>query len=288
MDALPLLRPADVDLSSGQLFRVSARAVATITIVMGVLVAACIWIGWRGGVVFGGRGMIPAVLAWWVVFWLGLFLLFYANDWRKARKPSAWLALATGEGVYLKYRSYRNLGWNQDVSQVAFVPYELIESARIERHTWLTPESQSRDTRSERVTYVELELADADLGEFEQRLADERAGKPGRSARGTRTWRHFPVSVEAGNVVRIEWRAHPGAAAFLEYLTARGVLIAEAGATTIDLRNAPDEDQLAELARRGQTLDLIRVLRFNTDMPLTQAKAEAERMIADAKVRARR
>jgi hypothetical protein len=143
MDALPLLRPADVDLSSGQLFRVSARAFATITIVMGVLVAACIWIGWRGGVVFGGRGMIPAVLAWWVVFWLGLFLLFYANDWRKARKPSAWLALATGEGVYLKYRSYRNLGWNQDVSQVAFVPYELIESARIERHTWLTPESQS-------------------------------------------------------------------------------------------------------------------------------------------------
>jgi hypothetical protein len=103
------------------------------------------------------------VLAWWVVCWLGLFLLFYANDWRKARKPSAWLALATGEGVYLKYRSYRNLGWNQDVSQVAFVPYELIESARIERHTWLTPESQSRDTRSERVTYVELELADADL-----------------------------------------------------------------------------------------------------------------------------
>jgi hypothetical protein len=205
MDALPLLRPPDVDLSSGQLFRVlSARAVATIAIVMGVLVAACIWIGWRGGVVFGGRGVIPAVLAWWIVFWLGLFLLLYANDWRKALKPGAWLALATADGVYIKYRSYRNLSRNQDAPQVVFVPYQVIESARIDRHTWLTPESQSRDTRSERLTFVELELADMDLSELEQRLADERTGKPGRSARGTKTWRHFPVSVEAGNVVRVE------------------------------------------------------------------------------------
>lgn len=288
MDALPLLRPADVDLSSGQLFRVSARAVATIAIAMGVLVAACIWIGWRGGVVFGGRGVIPAVLAWWIVFWLGLFLLFYANDWRKARKPGAWLALATADGVYIKYRSYRNLSWNQDAPQVVFVPYQVIESARIDLHTWLTPESQSRDTRSERLTYVVLELADMDLSELEQRLADERTGKPGRSTRGTKTWRHFPVSVEAGNVVRVEWRALPGAAAFVECLAAHGVLIAEAATTTTDLRNAPDEDQLQELARRGQTLDLIRVLRFNSNMTLTEAKAEAERLIANAKAGARR
>ena len=185
--------------------------------------------------------------------------------------------------MYIKFRSYRNLSWNQDAPQVVFVPYQVIESARIDRHTWLTPESQSRDTRSERLTFVELELADMDLSELEQRLADERTGKPGRSAGGTKTWRHFPVSVEAGNVVRVEWRALPGAAAFVECLAAHGVLIAEAATTTSDLRNAPDEDQLQELARRGQTLDLIRVLRFNSDMALTEAKAEAERLIADAR-----
>ena len=55
MHALTLLRPADVDLTHGQLFRPSALAVAAIAIVMGAIVVACIWIGWRGGIVFGGH-----------------------------------------------------------------------------------------------------------------------------------------------------------------------------------------------------------------------------------------
>lgn len=283
MHALSLLKLADVDLARGQLFRPSAVAVAAIAIVMGAIVVACIWIGWRGGIVFGGHGAIPALLAWWVVFWLGLFFLFYANDWRKTLKPTAWLALAADDGVYVKYRSYRNVSWSEEDLQVVFAPYRVISGARIDKRTWLTPETQTRATRSERVTYVELELVDADLGELQQRLADERAGKPGRSPGGSKTWQHFPVSVEPGNVLRIEWRARPGAAAFIQCLAAHGVQIRAPAATRADLRKAPDDEQVRELARRGQVLDLIRVLRYNSDMTLVQAKTEAERLIAEAR-----
>jgi len=194
-----------------------------------------------------------------------------------------WLALTTDDGVYVKYRSYRNVSWSDEDLQVVLVPYRVVAGARIDQRTWRTPETLTRDTRSERVTYVELELVDADLGELQQRLADERVGKPARSAGGSKTWRHFPVSVEPGNVLRIEWRARPGAAAFVESLAAHGVQIRAPAATTADLRKAPTEEQVRELARRGQLIDLIRVLRYNSDLTLVQARTEAERLIAEAK-----
>jgi len=52
--------------------------------------------------------------------------------------------------------------------------------------------------------------------------------------------------------------------------------------TRADLRNNPSEERVRELARRGQVIDLIRVLRVNGDMTLAQAKQEAERLIAEA------
>jgi hypothetical protein len=52
--------------------------------------------------------------------------------------------------------------------------------------------------------------------------------------------------------------------------------------TKADLRNEPNEEQVRELARRGQVIDLIRVLRVNSDMTLAQAKNEADRLIAEA------
>jgi len=90
--ALRLLTPVDVPLSSGRLFRVSAVSVAAIAVSMGLIVTACIWFFARNGALFGIHGVAPAILLWWIVLWLALFLLFYGNDWRKALRPGAWLA----------------------------------------------------------------------------------------------------------------------------------------------------------------------------------------------------
>jgi len=97
MPVLLLLKPMEVDLAGGRLFRVSATAVAIIGVCTGALLLACISIGARSGILLGSGGAAPAVLAWWVVFWLGLFFFFYANDWRKASAPSAWLALPSSD-----------------------------------------------------------------------------------------------------------------------------------------------------------------------------------------------
>jgi hypothetical protein len=282
MPGLRLLKPVEVDLAAGRLFRVSTGAVAIIAVCTGALLLACILIGARNGILLGSVGVAPALLAWWIVFWLGLFFFLYANDWRKALAPGAWLAVAAENGVYLKYRSFRNVGWSSDDEQVAFIPYTAIAAARIDKRTWLTPATQTGRTRSESVTYVELTLRDADLSELEQRLANERTGKPGRSARGLKIWRHFPVSVEPGKVVRVEWRARPGAAAFAECLAARGVTIEAPRSSTADLSKNASEAQLLELARQGDVIQLIRVLRHDGAMTLVQAKTEAERLIAEA------
>ena len=192
-----LLKPAEVSFADVRVFRVSAGAVAAIALCMGTIVVACIGIGWHGGILLGKHGTIPALLAWWVAFWLGLFFVFYANDWRKTLSPGAWLAVAAADGAYIKYRSYRNVSWGSNDPQVVFVPYATIARAHIDRRTWLTPETQTRATRTERCTYVELELVGVDLTELTQRLADERAGKPGRPTHGTKIWRRSGATFQS-------------------------------------------------------------------------------------------
>ena len=66
---------------------------------------------------------------------VGLFFFFYANDWRKGWAPGAWIAVAAEDGVYLKYRSFRNSSWSSDDEQVAFVPYVAVAAARIDKRT---------------------------------------------------------------------------------------------------------------------------------------------------------
>src|SRR5690349_7433216 len=247
MTELTLLRPADVPLAQARVFRVSGTALASIAIVLGLIVAAFCWIGWRG--------TVRAVIAGWVVFWLGFFALLYANDWRKALSPDAWLAALTADRLYVKFRSYRNLSWSDADPQVVFVPYSAIASARSHRRTWLTSERRSGAVRREPVTYIQIALTGVDTTALAESLAAERAGKPGRKPGGTTIWRHFPVSIEPGDILRIEWRARPHAAAFLDALAAHGVAIETRLSTTADVRR-PDREQLEELARRGNMIEL--------------------------------
>jgi hypothetical protein len=86
--------------------------------------------------------------------------------------------------------------------------------------------------------------------------------------------------VEPGDVLRIEWRARPSAAAFVDALAAHAVTVESKVTTRSDLRH-PDAAQIEELARRGNVIDLIRVLRQDANMRLEDAKAEAERLIKE-------
>ena len=121
-----------------------------------------------------------------------------------------------------------------------------------------------------------------DTTELAKRLAEERDGRPSGKKQSTR-WGHFPVSIEPENVLRIEWRARPGTEAFVGILSGHGIAIDRPRASKSDLRDQADPAQLAELARRGDTMTLIRVLRTHGDMSLADAKEQAEAMIREAR-----
>lgn len=276
---LRLLALREVPLPGLRVFRVAILSRALTTLILGAVVAACVWIGWSGGIAFTRRDGIPGFIAWWAAFWLGLFWIFFANDLRKAAKPTAWLAAAGDDGVYLKWRSYQNLQWGIDDPQVVFIPYRAIAGAQLHRRTWLTPARRHGGTRAESCSYVELRLsAFVDAAEVGERLEQERAGRPGGRVTHMK-WGHFPLSLEPDNVLRIEWRARPGAKAFLEVLARHGIAVEAAKASSADLADSPDDAALRELARRGDLFGLIRTLRRGSDMSLEEASAKAKALI---------
>lgn len=259
-------------------FRAAAPWLATTLV--GAFVAFCLWVGLRGGLRMGG-GALPGFIAWWIVFWLGLYWLLLVGMTRKALKPDAWLVRADDHGLFVKWRSFQNVAWGADGLQVLFVPYTLIVSARRHKRRWNSPESRHGGIRQEHHTFLELQLDEVDTDALRQILANERAGKPGGKLIKKARWGHFPLSVEPGPVLRLEWRATPGIGAMLEVLREHGVDIAPDASSKSDLQAGASAEELAELARRGDLMTLIRVLRVRDDLSLEQARSRAKALIAE-------
>lgn len=260
-------------------FRAAAPWLATTLV--GVFVAFCLWVGLRGGLRMGS-GALPGFIAWWIVFWLGLYWLLLFGMTRKALHPDAWLVRADDDGLFIKWRSFQNVAWGADGLQVLFVPYAQIVSARRHQRRWNSPETRNGGIRMERNTFLELQLGEVDTDALRQILANERDGKPGGRKIKTARWGHFPLSVEPGSVLRIEWRAKPNLRAMLELLNQHGVDIAPDADTRSDLQDGASTEELAELARRGDLMTLIRVLRVRDDLSLEQARSRAKALIAGA------
>lgn len=279
---LQLLTLDDIRIAGVRRFRVSTLSHALTVPIVGAVILGCLWAGWHGGVALGKGGGLPGFIAWWIALSLAPYWLLVLRDWRKATRPHAWLAATGDNGVFVKWRSYRNAHWGHDDVQVVFIPYRLIAAARGHRRWWITP-SDNNAVRAERKSYVELRLsALADASALAIKLADERNARPGGRKQHS-TWVHFPVSLETGNTLRIEWQARPRMQVFLELLRQHHVSIETMTRTTADLSRRHDDSTLNELARRGDTMALIRVLRHDDGLSLEQAKTKAEALVADAR-----
>lgn len=247
---------------------------------LGLAALGCLWAGWFASGAVDKR--VPALIAWWSAFWLGLIWLWLVVIYRRTLSPDAWLLRADERGIYVKWRSFQNLHWGRGGRQVVFLPFRSLIAARAHRRRWLTP-TEVNETRSEREDYLELELSrTVDTTALGLELAQDRAGTIDGRRAASGIYRHHPVSLEDGRWLRIEWRALPGLANAIELLRAAGVRIEDAKASTLDLRDQPTDAALAELARRGDSLGLIRVLRRRDNIDLVSAKARAEELIRRA------
>jgi hypothetical protein len=229
---------------------------------------------------------------WWGVFWLGGFWLLLVHTALKTRHPDAWLLRLSDSGAYIKWRSYQNVAHGREGLQVVFLPFASIVSARSHRRSWATPAGSAGGNREVRHRFLELRLHDSlELGTLEKCLGDERGGRlPGTGS----VWHHYPVSLEANRVLRVEWDARPSIKTLLEDLRTEGIRIDEdlrseadlTGAATRDAtRHAAVAGELQELARRGDLIALVRVLRVRDRMlDLAQAREQAQAMIGNQKV----
>ena len=238
---------------------------------LSVLLAAvigCVWVA-----------LAQTPWGWWGVFWLGGFWLLLMHSVLKLRHADAWLVRKKGAGLYIKWRSYQNVAQGRDGLQLVFVPFARIESARSHKKNWSTPEHSNGGNREVRHHFLELRLVNGpDIEALKQCLDAERGGPAFRSRP---VWHHYPVSMEANQVLRVEWDARPGIAVVLDDLSVAGVRIDPALRTQADLTLASSaEDELQELARRGDVMALVRVLRVqDKSLNLQQARQQAKAMI---------
>lgn len=259
-----------------RVYRVSVLSQWLSVLILGGINVALLWFGWSGR---AGWDLMDYLIAW-TLFWLGLFWSLMVNDLRKALSPAGWLAALDGDGLFIKWRSYQNIGWGTDGPQVAFIPWREIRQARRLDKSWITHDAEGHQ-RHEKRRYVELEVTRrVSLDELRGILANERDGRPGGSKMKTK-WGHFPVSIEGESTIRVEWRARPSITRFIEDLR-WSVSIDEPARATNDSTVADVTDAtLQELARRGDVLELITAIRARDDVSLTEARSLAQAMIAE-------
>lgn len=262
---LKLLSLDDVPLDCRKTF-VPAVHWVSLTVLLGAVIG-CAWLA-----------IEHTRWGWWGVFWLGGFWLLLMHTVLKTRHGDAWLVKLADGGLYIKWRSYQNVAHGREGLQIVFVPYARIAAARSHKKRWTTPESFAGGGRDLRHQFLELRLANRfGIDALRQCLDDERGG---RLSRARCVWHHYPVSVEGDDVLRIEWDARPPLKRLLADLHAAGVRIDDELRTDADLTTAASDDELRELARRGDLMALVRVLRVrDRTLDLSQAREQAQAMI---------
>ena len=223
---------------------------------------------------------------WKVGYFFGPFLLLFVlftMGYVTARfHPSNWLVRMNDTGIFVQYRSYLNYNLSPDDPSVVFLSFGEIASAHLLKERVESPDPmKSGATQTQYLRYVELELS-GDTKALVTALIDERS----ESAPMKKSWyggssstlyHDYPVTMTAPPFLRIRWDVVPRAKAFLEALRPYSV-ISETVSLTHDFAHlqslSPDaqQEQLRELAARGQTVNAIYAARKLYGCSLEEAK----------------
>jgi len=266
-----LLRLADVPEARRQVFRYSrARALAAAVAIVCAAVA-----------LIALRWPHPAV-AYYIAGVLLLTVVILQTYVLARFRSSNWLVQEDDAGLYVQFRSYLNYRFPADDATVAFIPYQLIRSARLASGTRMVPDSDSRSgLTTQRTRLVELELT-GDTAPLAQALAEEQArcGPQWRQHGGRPTrYHHHPVRLVSPTTLQLEWTVVPGRETLLALLRPHSAIEPAAGSAqespgSIEgLTRDEQEARLLELSETGQGMAAITLARRLYGYDLTQAKA---------------
>lgn len=223
---------------------------------------------WKPGYVFG-----PFIL---------LFVLLMMRLVTARFHPSNWLVRMNDAGLYIQYRSYLNYELPPDDPSVVFLSFGEVASAHLLKERVEAPDpAQTGRTETQFLRYVELEIP-GNNAPLVSALSNER----GESAPMKKRWyggssstlyQDYPVTMSTPPFLRIRWDVVPRAKAFLEALRPYTV-ISDTVSLTHDfahlqsLDRDAQQEQLRELAARGQTVTAIYAARTLYGCSLEEAK----------------
>ena len=219
-------------------------------------------------------------------YFFGVLLLLFVlgtKGYVTARfHPSNWLVRMNETGFYVQYRSYLNYELPPDDPSVVFFSFGEIASAHLLKERVEVPDpAKPGQTNTQFLRYVELEIPGNTVP-----LVSALSNELGESAPMKKHWyggssstlyQDFPVTMTAPPFLRIRWNVVPGAKAFLEALRPYAV-ISETVSLTHDfahiqsLSRDAQQEQLRELAARGQTVNAIYTARRLYGCSLEEAK----------------
>lgn len=268
-----LLRLQDVEISpSDRIFR-HARMRALVIWLAGLAGSLAMFVNaftgtWKAGYFFG-----PFLL---------LFVLFTMGYVTARFHPSNWLVRMNDMGIYVQYRSYLNYDLPPDDPTVVFLAFGEITSAHLLKERVEAPDpTKPGSTQTQYLRYIELEISGNTAA-----LVSALSGERGESAPMIKRWyggssstlyQDYPVTITAPPFLRIRWDVVPRAKAFLEALRPYTVL-SDTVSLTHDfahmqsLSREAQQEQLRELAARGQTVTAIYTARKLYGCSLEEAK----------------
>ena len=228
----------------------------------------------------------PAFIRWMVCVLLAVMAAICFTVWRKSRGEQNWLLAYDGTTLTIKFRSYLN----------AHFPDNLPVIVQIERREidWIRPASEKITTRatkggttSSTTHYLDIGLKDFNTEPLATALDAERSDvAPGDQLR-TRYNDHPVRLIEDGRVLRVTWRSSssnvkPSLKHVLQQLSSLAP-IREASAMSSDysqlkLPSDQADSQILSLLEIGETIKAIKRARELYNLSLVDAKAYVEKL----------
>jgi len=223
-----------------------------------------------------------------VIFPGSFFVLFSVISFRIFKKtlaPANWLVAIGPDRIFIKFRSYLNSHLPADDPQVISLTFSEIEAAQITKKKIKYRGSKNTPT-TEYLTYLDLSVKTENLQPLQERLKFERTTKVSKDLGGCKyssKAQHYPVSVPADKIIRIQWRrpsSHivPNIRKAVDLLERQRVVIRPVQRETCDytagsVRNeAKPDDKILELAEKGNIIAATRLAQQVYDYDTTQAR----------------